>query len=196
MSARGQARWPGLTLFGRSLWWTSWWGGPLVVTAALVGGVFPQARPLVPLALAVWVSYAVHELGHAAAAMALGEDPSRVRLVRHGMGLAVLTPASKPADRRVIALAGPAAGAVSGVVVVGVAGVAMALPWAAIALPAAVTVAHHAINLLPFAPDGRHVFGSGRTSDAAGGGDVDQGAGQYPLPQVGKGRMPDPFGRR
>ena len=158
MSAAGPTRWWGLALLGRALWWTSWWGGPLVVTAVLIAAVFPQTRPLVPLTVAVWVSYAVHELGHAAAAVARGAESSRVRLVRRGAGLAVLAPASAPVDTRVIALAGPVAGAVSGLSLVGVVGAAMAVPWPLLALPGLVVVVHHAVNLLPFAPDGRHVF--------------------------------------
>ncbi|HET7799878.1 MAG TPA: M50 family metallopeptidase [Humibacillus xanthopallidus] len=167
--AGSSARWWGPGLLGRALWLTSWWGGPLVVAAVLVGGVFAQAKPLVPLAVAVWLSYAVHELGHAAAALARGADRSRVRLVRHGAGLAVLAPESSGADTRLIALAGPVAGAASALAVVSVVGAAMALPWSALALPAAVTVLHHAVNLLPFAPDGRHVFGAGRRAPGARG---------------------------
>lgn len=158
MSAVGPARWWGAALLGRALWWTSWWGGALVATAALIAAVFPQTRPLVPLTVAVWVSYAVHELGHAAAAVACGAESSRVRLARRGVGLAVLAPASAPVDTRVIALAGPVAGAVSGLALVGVVGAAMSVPWSLLALPALVVVVHHAVNLLPFAPDGRHVF--------------------------------------
>jgi hypothetical protein len=160
MSAAGPAPWWGVVLLGRALWWTSWWGGPLVVTAALVAAVFPQTRSLVPLTVAVWVSYAAHELGHAAAAVARGAQSSRVRLARRGVGLAVLAPASAPVDTRAIALAGPVAGAGSGLALVGVVGAAMSVPWSLLALPAVVVVVHHAVNLLPFAPDGRHVFRS------------------------------------
>jgi hypothetical protein len=155
--ARGRAQ-ALLALLCRALGWTLWWGGPLVVTAVLIAAVFPQTRPLVPLTVAVWVSYAVHELGHAAAAIARGAHSSRVRLVRRGVGLAVLAPASHPVDTRVIALAGPVAGAASGVGLVGGVGAAMAVPWSLLVLPALVVFAHHAVNLLPFAPDGRHVF--------------------------------------
>lgn len=146
---------------------TSWWGALLLAAAGLVGSVFSQAAPLVPLALAVWVSYAVHELGHAALAIALGATAQHVRLVRRGAGLGVVAPPTSPGRTRVVAAGGPLAGILCGVLVVLVAGSVMGLATAQLVAPLVVVVLNHAVNLLPTAPDGRHLFARARIVDPA-----------------------------
>ena len=146
---------------------TSWWGVLLLATAGLVASVFSQARPFVPLALAVWVSYAVHELGHAALAVALGADAKHVRIVRRGAGLGVVAPALSPGRTQAVAVGGPLAGILSGVLVVLGVAAAMHLVPAQLVAPLAVVTLNHAVNLLPMAPDGRHLFTRDRIVDSA-----------------------------
>ncbi len=148
-----------------ALWVTSWWGALLLAAAGLVASVFSQTRPLVPLALAVWVSYAVHELGHAALAIALGAKAKHVRLVRRGAGLGVVAPPLSPGRTRAVAVGGPLAGILCGVLVVLATGSVMGLVTAQLVAPLAVVTVNHAVNLLPNAPDGRHPFARARIVD-------------------------------
>lgn len=144
---------------------TSWWGALLLAAAGLVAFVFSQARPLVPLALAVWVSYAVHEVGHAALAVALGAKEKQVRLVRRGAGLGVVAPPLSLSRTRAVAVGGPLAGILCGVLVVLVAGSVMHLTAPQLVAPLVVVALNHAVNLLPTAPDGRHLFARARIVD-------------------------------
>lgn len=145
-------------LFAAALGDTLWWGALLVGATVLTAAKFAQAGPLVPLAVATWVSYAAHEVAHAWSAVARGVARGDVRLVRHGAGLAVLTPSTDDRDARAIAVAGPLGGALVGGVTVVAVGSAMGLTGSSLLLPVGVVVTNHAVNLLPWAPDGRHAF--------------------------------------
>ena len=154
-------------LLVQALWATSWWGLLLLAAAVPVAAVFDQARPLVALVLAVWLSYAVHELGHALLAVALGADEKQVRLVRRGAGLAVVAPHLPPGRTRVVAVGGPLAGILSGVLVVLGVGTLMGLGPVQLVSSLAVVTINHAVNLLPMAPDGRHLFAPARIVDSS-----------------------------
>jgi hypothetical protein len=142
----------------RGLALTAWWGLPLTGLAVIAGLVLPDARPLVPLTAALWISIPAHEAGHARWAARSGSTRDRIRVRRRGPGLVVDIDELATGTARQVALAGIADGCLAATAAVLVVASMTQTPLADTAWPLAVVLASHLANLSPWTPDGRHIW--------------------------------------